>query len=136
MYSSFVVFKQMTAYEMRISDWSTDVCSSDLHLHYGAVQLTRQTNKDEVLAAFRSSPRIALIRMADGLTAINTVKELMADLDRPHDNLYEVALWSDMLKVEGDELFYGYMVDNQEIVIPETVDAIRARIGHVQIGKA
>src|SRR3546814_3443679 len=31
---SFVVvfvFKQKTAYEMRISDWSSDVCSSDLH---------------------------------------------------------------------------------------------------------
>src|SRR3546814_7079576 len=29
----FVVFffKQKTAYEMRISDWSSDVCSSDLH---------------------------------------------------------------------------------------------------------
>src|SRR3546814_1286432 len=25
-------FKQKTAYEMRISDWSSDVCSSDLHL--------------------------------------------------------------------------------------------------------
>src|SRR3546814_10192297 len=26
------VFKQKTAYEMRISDWSSDVCSSDLRL--------------------------------------------------------------------------------------------------------
>src|SRR3546814_2283281 len=26
-------FKQKTAYEMRISDWSSDVCSSDLELH-------------------------------------------------------------------------------------------------------
>src|SRR3546814_3304924 len=25
----FVLFKQKTAYEMRISDWSSDVCSSD-----------------------------------------------------------------------------------------------------------
>src|SRR3546814_3922131 len=25
------LFKQKTAYEMRISDWSSDVCSSDLH---------------------------------------------------------------------------------------------------------
>src|SRR3546814_2637470 len=24
-------FKQKTAYEMRISDWSSDVCSADLH---------------------------------------------------------------------------------------------------------
>src|SRR3546814_7611169 len=29
MYSVFF-FKQKTAYEMRISDWSSDVCSSDL----------------------------------------------------------------------------------------------------------
>src|SRR3546814_3035871 len=36
LYSSFFIvdrfffFKQKTAYEMRISDWSSDVCSSDL----------------------------------------------------------------------------------------------------------
>src|SRR3546814_5187960 len=32
MYGSlfFFFFKQKTAYEMRISDWSSDVCSSDL----------------------------------------------------------------------------------------------------------
>src|SRR3546814_11130200 len=28
----FFFFKQKTAYEMRISDWSSDVCSSDLNL--------------------------------------------------------------------------------------------------------
>src|SRR3546814_6598749 len=32
-------FKQKTAYEMRISDWSSDVCSSDLH---GLVQECRR----------------------------------------------------------------------------------------------
>src|SRR3546814_5158448 len=29
-YCVFFFFKQKTAYEMRISDWSSDVCSSDL----------------------------------------------------------------------------------------------------------
>src|SRR3546814_7049352 len=29
-YFYFFFFKQKTAYEMRISDWSSDVCSSDL----------------------------------------------------------------------------------------------------------
>src|SRR3546814_10358885 len=38
----FFFFKQKTAYEMRISDWSSDVCSSDLDpretmAHYRAV---------------------------------------------------------------------------------------------------
>src|SRR3546814_19341248 len=30
-------FKQKTAYEMRISDWSSDVCSSDLAADCGAI---------------------------------------------------------------------------------------------------
>src|SRR3546814_10603315 len=33
--SVFFFFKQKTAYEMRISDWSSDVCSSDLDAGVG-----------------------------------------------------------------------------------------------------
>lgn len=64
--------------------------------------------------------------------ALNSVKELMADRGRPHANLYEVALWADMLRVQHDELFYAYMVDNQAVVIPETIDAISALTGVVK----
>lgn len=96
------------------------------HLHYWNVRMTRPAGIEEVLTAFRASSRIALIRGDDGLPAINSVKEWMLDLGRPHGDLYEVALWEDMLTVQGDELFYAYMVDNQAIVIPETIDAIRA----------
>src|SRR3546814_1347921 len=38
----FFFFKQKTAYEMRISDWSSDVCSSDLPLD-GAKQKIHQS---------------------------------------------------------------------------------------------
>lgn len=99
------------------------------HLHCWAVQLTREASLDDVLEAFRTSSRIAMIEMRDGLSAINTVKELMADLGRPRQDLCEVALWQDLITVRGDEVFYAYMVDNQAIVIPETVDAIRALAG-------
>src|SRR3546814_2055155 len=34
-HSLFFFFKQKTAYEMRISDWSSDVCSSDLIVDQG-----------------------------------------------------------------------------------------------------
>src|SRR3546814_3898282 len=35
----FFFFKQKTAYEMRISDWSSDVCSSDLFQPMRTVKL-------------------------------------------------------------------------------------------------
>jgi glyceraldehyde-3-phosphate dehydrogenase (NAD(P)) len=106
------------------------------HLHYWSVQLTRNADKDEVLDAFRTSSRIALIRMDQGLSALNSVKELTLDLGRSRADLYEVALWEDMLTVRGDEAFYAYMVDNQAIVIPETIDAIRALAGIERDGAA
>lgn len=99
------------------------------HLHSWVVRLARPASREEVLAAFRTSSRIAFVEARDGLPAPNAIKEMTGDLGRPHGDLYEVALWSDTLKVEGEELFYNYMVDNQAIVIPETVDAIRALSG-------
>tara|TARA_R110002124_G_scaffold126919_3_gene286776 strand:- start:8480 stop:9511 length:1032 start_codon:yes stop_codon:yes gene_type:complete len=99
------------------------------HLHYWTVQLTREATKEEVLVALATSTRTAFIRMKDELSANNAVKELMLDLGRPHGDMYEVAIWEDMLKVVGSELYYAYLVDNQAIVIPETIDAIRALTG-------
>src|SRR3546814_1300577 len=41
----FFFFKQKTAYEMRISDWSSDVCSSDLKAN--PQRYTEQDHRDQ-----------------------------------------------------------------------------------------
>jgi glyceraldehyde-3-phosphate dehydrogenase (NAD(P)) len=99
------------------------------HLHAWNVELTYPVDRDEVLAALRAAPRIAFLRMHDGLVALNSTLELMADLGRPRGDMWEVGLWEDGLTVVGRELFYNYQVYNQAIVVPETVDAIRALTG-------
>src|SRR3546814_10629436 len=48
-FCGFFFFKQKTAYEMRISDWSSDVCSSDLAFRGGWVH-------DELYAVRDSRP--------------------------------------------------------------------------------
>ena len=99
------------------------------HLHAWSVELTRPTTKDEVLAAFRAAPRIAFLRASEGVVALNSTLEMMADLGRPRGDMWEVGLWEDSLTVKGNELFYNYQVYNQAIVVPETIDAIRALTG-------
>src|SRR3546814_7543965 len=44
----FFFFKQKTAYEMRISDWSSDVCSSDLEGDVGKKLLTPRSRRSAV----------------------------------------------------------------------------------------
>src|SRR3546814_18614559 len=41
------MFKQKTAYEMRISDWSSDVCSTDLDVHQVGRRLAGSVLADE-----------------------------------------------------------------------------------------
>src|SRR3546814_19706406 len=47
----FFFFKQKTAYEMRISDWSSDVCSSDLK--HAAILAARNLTPDSCAALRR-----------------------------------------------------------------------------------
>ena len=73
--------------ELDVVTMAVKVPQTLAHLHYWSVQMTRQSSKEEVLEAFTTSPRIALIRISDGLEALNTVKELMADRGRPAPRL-------------------------------------------------
>src|SRR3546814_4141455 len=52
----FFLFKQKTAYEMRISDWSSDVCSSDLH-HLGPGERRLGIDDPALLADRREVPQ-------------------------------------------------------------------------------
>src|SRR3546814_7579409 len=61
----FFFFKQKTAYEMRISDWSSGVCSSDLAVEdIGDVSLRRIGNRARLLGV------IALVIGGDGDEAV------------------------------------------------------------------
>src|SRR3546814_11200711 len=59
-YVFFFFFKQKTAYEMRISDWSSDVCSSDLR--GWRPEATREAAREMALAQ-------PLVALADALLA-------------------------------------------------------------------
>src|SRR3546814_2778328 len=57
----FFFFKQKTAYEMRISDWSSDVCSSDLAVFTAALATTpfasagHDSSYDAAVAGYREA---------------------------------------------------------------------------------
>src|SRR3546814_1886779 len=73
--SVFFFFKQKTAYEMRISDWSSDVCSSDLVAFRGDRQRLEATESGladdpHAASASRGTSRGARSRTASAIAAI------------------------------------------------------------------
>src|SRR3546814_6574177 len=88
----FFFFKQKTAYEMRISDWSSDVCSSDLiarmvvalHLEDGgksfAVRPFADVDHAGILAGAADHPR----RLGRELLQVDA-RTFIAAMLGPHD---------------------------------------------------
>jgi glyceraldehyde-3-phosphate dehydrogenase (NAD(P)) len=99
------------------------------HIHYVMVETTRPISLNEARQALWEEPRIAFVNSNNGLVALNSVIELMRDLGRPRNDLWEVALWEDALAVDDHEIYMVYQVHNEAITIPETIDAIRAMTG-------
>src|SRR3546814_5726425 len=68
MIAYFFLFKQKTAYELRISDWSSDVCSSDLVFYFSStiarnalalIQVMSATTKQEHFFTSGNTKRVA-----------------------------------------------------------------------------
>src|SRR3546814_9929441 len=104
-YSSFLFcFKQKTAYEMRISDWSSDVCSSDLHepgceglilLRGGSPQFflsDAEIARDSLSVPFRETPGDAAL---DELLDIGGIAT-----DQPRDRGIILSLCADQRSEE------------------------------------
>src|SRR3546814_7127927 len=66
----FFFFKQKTAYEMRISDWSSDVCSSDLSIL--AENETPYRRRREVGNADLPMPKLLLQKAAKDLLTLSS----------------------------------------------------------------
>src|SRR3546814_7076759 len=69
--TSFFLFKQKTAYEVRISDWSSDVCSSDL-----VVAHTR-AGKQVLNLSANAEARVCVPAEGDSVAAVGENRKLL-----------------------------------------------------------
>src|SRR3546814_5143119 len=84
----FFFFKQKTAYEMRISDWSSDVCSSDLLLVVPLLLAHEFTMRQCVDVALGF---LIFGIVASGTYLINDLNDLRADRAHPAKRLRPLA---------------------------------------------
>src|SRR3546814_6192168 len=100
----FFFFKQKTAYEMRISDWSSDVCSSDLAARVMADNLKPARRRKIVgdLGATVSQVERKIYRVVD----VRAVPDLILNSKTVHEAIVAVAksMSKHMPSIEGIEI--------------------------------
>lgn len=98
------------------------------HMHLHSLMLTLKNTgvaEDSVIEVLKSTPRVIMVSSKDGFTSTAHVVDYARELKRPRNDLYEVAVWTDSIKADADELYMYMGVHQEAIVIPENVDAIR-----------
>src|SRR3546814_8513074 len=100
-------FRQNTAYELRISDWSSYVCSSDLSLA-AAKQGKFKAFHDKLFAAGRPTPSaIAAARQATGVTPVPDSAEFRAEVEKNYELARSINASGTPTFVVGDQVLQG-----------------------------
>ncbi|MGE5554358.1 MAG: type II glyceraldehyde-3-phosphate dehydrogenase [Betaproteobacteria bacterium] len=86
----------------------------------------REVSREEVLAEFHRHPRLRMVRIADGFNSNAALFRYARDLGNPRGDMYEVAVFEETVTLSGRDIFYTINIPQEAVVIPETMDGIRA----------
>src|SRR3546814_8897175 len=96
----FFFFKQKTAYEMRISDWSSDVCSSDLGAASGLGEATARRFAQE-------GARVLLTDISDEGAAV--ARDIGGDAQFLPQDVANEARWAEIGRASCRERVCQYV---------------------------
>ncbi len=112
--------------DIDVVTYAVVVPTTIMHLHVVSVEFEDSISRDDIVECLDEAPRIILVSGDMGIDSTATVIELARDLGRERNDIYEVVVFRDGLKVLDRELWMSYAVHQEAIVVPENVDAIRA----------
>ena len=96
------------------------------HFISANIKPKKSTTKEDVLSYFHNHPRIRVVRIADGFQGNAALFRYARDLGTPHSDMYDIAVFEETVTIFDDHIIFGFHVPQEAVVIPETMDAVRA----------
>jgi len=88
----------------------------------------KKITKEEILAQFNKHPRIRVVKLEDGFLGNASLFKYARDLGNPRGDMYEIAVWEETIVSSGDDIMFAINIPQEAVVIPETMDGIRASL--------
>ena len=88
----------------------------------------KKITKEEILAQFNQHARIRVVRLEDGFLGNASLFKYARDLGNPRGDMYEIAVWEETIVSSGDDIMFAINIPQEAVVIPETMDGIRASL--------
>jgi len=80
----------------------------------------------ELIEQFKLHPRIRVVRLKDGFIGNASLFKYARDLGNPRGDMYEIALFEESVVKSGKDIMFAINIPQEAVVIPESIDAIRA----------
>lgn len=100
------------------------------HGHIITIVATPKGNvtPDQAIEAFKAHPRIRVVRIADGFDTNTSLFNYARYLGHPRGDMYEVGLFEETVGMSGNDIMFAINIPQESVVIPETIDGIRAAL--------
>lgn len=98
------------------------------HIITPVVTTREKISKAKLLDIFHAHPRVRVVRLADGFQGNASLFRYARDLGNPRGDMYEIAVWEESIVMSGDDIMFAINIPQEAVVIPETIDAIRASL--------
>jgi len=86
----------------------------------------KEITKEEALKEFNKHPRIRVVKIADGFNSNTSLFRYARDLGHPRGDMYEIAVFEETIGFSGKDIVFAINIPQEAVVIPETIDGIRA----------
>jgi len=80
------------------------------------------------LTLFSTHPRIKVVDIAKGFNSNTAMFKYARDKGNKRADMYEIAIFRETLALSADNLFFTINIPQEAVVIPETIDGIRAAL--------
>ena len=115
-----------TVLDVPIVTMAVKVPVTHMHVHALEVKLGSKATREDVIDVLEEASRIILIDVEDGLSSTGRLFDYARLKGRPMGNIYELMVWRDSIKIDGDKLYLFQAVHQEAIVIPDNIDAVRS----------
>jgi len=100
------------------------------HGHIITILMTpkKKISVSDAIELFEAHPRIKVVDIAKGFNSNTALFKYARDKGNKRADMYEIAVFREMVALSGDDLFFTINIPQEAVVIPETIDGIRAAI--------
>ncbi len=96
------------------------------HIITPVVTTKQKMDKKQLLEIFNAHPRIRVVRIEDGFLGNASLFKYARDLGNLRGDMYEIAVWEETIINSGDDIMFAINIPQEAVVIPESIDAVRA----------